>query len=135
MSGPRAPFVWLGLLLLAAIAASVLLGAAGLSLREVAAVLGGGGEASARTIVLGLRIPRAALAVLVGGALGVSGAVFQALLRNPLAEPYILGVSGGAAVGAVSAIVLGLARCGHVGRLGRGVRRARSLADRRWCSA
>ena len=49
------------------------------------------------------------LAALVGAALAASGATFQALLRNPLAEPYILGVSGGAAVGAVLAIVLGLA--------------------------
>ena len=44
---------------------------------------------------------------MVGGALALSGAVFQALLRNPLAEPYILGVSGGAAVGAVLVVVLG----------------------------
>jgi iron complex transport system permease protein len=55
-----------------------------------------------------LRLPRSVLAALVGGGLGASGAAFQALLRNPLAEPYILGVSGGAAVGAVGAIVLGL---------------------------
>lgn len=112
MSGPRAPFAWLLLLLLATLAASVLFGAAGLSAGEVAAALRGGGDAAARTIVLELRLPRAALALLIGGALGVSGAVFQALLRNPLAEPYILGVSGGAAVGAVSAIVLGLGVAG-----------------------
>ena len=52
-------------------------------------------------------MPRAVLAGLVGGALALAGAVFQALLRNPLAEPYVLGISGGAAVGAVLAIVLG----------------------------
>ena len=109
MTGPRAPWLWLAALLLAALAASVFLGAAGLRPMQVVAVLRGAGDAATRTIVLDLRIPRALLAVLVGGALGLSGAVFQALLRNPLAEPYILGVSGGAAIGAVSAIVSGLA--------------------------
>jgi iron complex transport system permease protein len=49
------------------------------------------------------------LALLAGGGLALSGAVFQALLRNPLAEPYVLGVAGGAAVGAVGAVVLGFA--------------------------
>jgi len=55
-----------------------------------------------------LRLPRAALAALVGGALGLCGCTFQALLRNPLAEPYVLGVSGGAAVGAVAVVVTGI---------------------------
>ncbi|MGH7554250.1 MAG: FecCD family ABC transporter permease, partial [Longimicrobiales bacterium] len=63
-----------------------------------------------RTIVFELRLPRAALAVIAGGGLAVSGAVFQALLRNPLAEPYVLGISGGAAVGGVTVLVLGLGR-------------------------
>ena len=58
-------------------------------------------------IVVGLRLPRALLALLVGGGLAVAGATFQALLRNPLAEPYILGISGGAAAGAISVIALG----------------------------
>jgi len=61
-----------------------------------------------QAIILSLRFPRAILAGLVGAGLSVSGAIFQALLRNPLADPYILGVSGGAAVGAVIAILLGL---------------------------
>lgn len=56
---------------------------------------------SAKLIVFGLRLPRIALGVLVGAALSVSGASFQALLRNPLADPYVLGVSSGAAVGAI----------------------------------
>ncbi len=59
-------------------------------------------------IILSLRIPRATLAGLVGAGLSVSGVIFQALLRNPLADPYILGVSSGAAVGAIVAILLGL---------------------------
>jgi iron complex transport system permease protein len=61
-----------------------------------------------RFILMELRLPRAALAALVGGALAVCGAAFQALLRNPLASPYILGVSGGGSLGAVVAIVAGL---------------------------
>jgi iron complex transport system permease protein len=56
-----------------------------------------------------LRLPRALLAFLVGGALGIAGAALQALVRNPLADPYLLGLSGGAGLGAVFAIALGLA--------------------------
>jgi iron complex transport system permease protein len=101
-------------LLLVALAAAttliaITIGAAGVPLRDVAKVLAGGGDAAARTIVLQLRLPRALLALIAGGGLALSGAVFQALLRNPLAEPYVLGVAGGAAVGAVAAVVLGLA--------------------------
>src|SRR6201999_1628125 len=70
------------------------------------------GDASTITIVRELRLPRALQAALAGAALAVSGATFQALLRNPLAEPYLLGASRGAAVGAVLAVVTGLAvRC------------------------
>jgi iron complex transport system permease protein len=88
---------------------AVAVGAAGVPLHDVMTVLTGGGEPAARTIVLQLRLPRALLALLAGGGLATSGAVFQALLRNPLAEPYVLGVAGGAAVGAVAAVVLGFA--------------------------
>jgi len=70
--------------------------------------LKGGGNETERAIILSLRLPRAILAGLVGAGLSVSGATFQALLRNPLADPYILGVSSGAAVGAILAILLGL---------------------------
>ena len=61
-----------------------------------------------QAIILSLRFPRALSAGLVGAGLSVSGAIFQALLRNPLADPYILGVSSGAAVGAIVAILMGL---------------------------
>lgn len=60
-----------------------------------------------RAIVLDLRLPRILLAMIVGAGLSVAGAVFQALLRNPLAEPYILGISSGGTVGAILALVLG----------------------------
>ncbi len=94
-------------LLAGALILSVILGAARLPLGTVIDTLLGGGDQTSRSIVLGLRLPRAALAGMVGGGLGLAGATFQALLRNPLAEPYVLGVSGGAAVGAVAAVVLG----------------------------
>ncbi len=61
------------------------------------------------TIIFGIRLPRILMASLVGASLAVAGVVFQGLLRNPLAEPYILGVSSGAAVGATLAMVAGLA--------------------------
>jgi len=102
----------LRLSLLAIIAAvvflvSITIGAAHVPLASVFDALTGGSDETTRTIVLELRLPRAVGALLVGGALGLAGAVFQALLRNPLAEPWVLGVSGGAAVGAVAAVVLG----------------------------
>jgi len=70
--------------------------------------LKGGGTETEQAIILSLRFPRALLAGLVGAGLSVSGAIFQALLKNPLADPYILGVSSGAAVGAIVAILMGL---------------------------
>lgn len=103
------PLLVLGLLLVGAFLASLAMGASRLPLRTVVGVLAGSGDDTARAIVLQLRLPRAVLAVLVGGGLALAGCVFQALLRNPLAEPYVLGVSGGAAVGAVGAMVLGWA--------------------------
>jgi iron complex transport system permease protein len=74
--------------------------------RTLSALLGAG-TPDDRRIVVDLRLPRALLGLLVGGGLAIAGATFQALLRNPLAEPYILGISGGAALGAISVIALG----------------------------
>ncbi len=91
-------------LLLAALLLAVGVGAVPVSPSEILAALLGRGPSTTRTIVVDLRLPRAVLAILIGAALAVSGTVFQALLRNPLAEPYILGVSGGAAVAAVAVI-------------------------------
>ena len=62
-----------------------------------------------QTILFELRLPRLALAIVVGAGLAVAGAAFQALLRNPLAEPYVLGVSSGASLGAVAAIMFAAA--------------------------
>jgi iron complex transport system permease protein len=61
-------------------------------------------------IIWRLRLPRVLLAALLGATLSLGGMVFQALLRNPLAEPYILGISGGSAIGAIIGILMGLAR-------------------------
>lgn len=71
-----------------------------------------------RTILWQVRLPRVLLAALLGGALTVAGVVFQALLRNPLADPYVLGVSGGASVGGVIALLLGLGGSGVLGGIG-----------------
>jgi iron complex transport system permease protein len=97
----------LGLALAAAL--GVRFGSVPLSTAALLDVLSGGGGAMERDIVLQLRLPRVMLAGLVGGGLAVAGATFQALLRNPLAEPYVLGISGGASVGAVLALALGWA--------------------------
>ncbi|MBL8465410.1 MAG: iron ABC transporter permease [Thauera sp.] len=67
------------------------------------------GEGQASTIIRELRLPRALAAFACGGLLATAGALMQVLLRNPLADPYILGISGGAAVGALGAMVLGAA--------------------------
>jgi len=103
----------LGVILLIVLAASVVLGVrfgpVDLSTAQVLAALTGGGTEWQRTIVVELRLPRMLLGALVGGGLALAGATFQALLRNPLAEPYILGISGGASVGAVLLLALGLA--------------------------
>lgn len=100
--------VLLALVLVAAMAISVSFGASGLGPADLWRALSADGDPTARSILLQLRLPRAVLAALVGGALGLSGCTFQALLRNPLADPYVLGVSGGAAVGAVAIVVTGI---------------------------
>ena len=83
---------------------SVAVGPMPITVKEIfRALFGGGANDVYSKVVLSLRVPRMLLGVLVGGALASSGAAFQALLRNPLADPYILGVSGGAAVGALAA--------------------------------
>ncbi|MDI5936048.1 FecCD family ABC transporter permease [Halomonas kalidii] len=101
----------LGVLLVAALGALVLsvgVGSASVAPAELWAVLRGQGEALPRTLVLDLRVPRSLSAFATGGLLAVAGALMQVLLRNPLADPYVLGLSGGAAVGALAAMLAGL---------------------------
>lgn len=108
----RMLFVTLGLafLLLISIFLGLSAGAAGGGWRAVLRSLNGNDTALIGDIIWRLRLPRVLLAALVGAALSLGGMVFQALLRNPLAEPYILGVSGGSAIGAIIGILVGLAR-------------------------
>jgi iron complex transport system permease protein len=94
--------------MLASLLAAIRLGAVSTSTGAMLDALLGRGDPTTVTIVRALRLPRALQAALAGAALSVSGATFQALLRNPLAEPYILGVSSGAAAGAVLTVVTGL---------------------------
>ncbi len=94
-----------------AVAVSVMTGPVPLTVREIVDALRHAFAAEpslppTARVILELRLPRALLGALVGGALASSGVAFQALLRNPLADPYILGVSGGAAVGALAAALL-----------------------------
>ena len=93
----------LGAILLGVTVLAIFLGSARLSPLTVLRVLGGGAgaESTEHIVVLGLRLPRIAAAVLAGGALEVAGVGFQGLTRNPLAEPSVLGVSAGAAFGVV----------------------------------
>jgi len=117
---PRLPLaIAAGLALLVLLAAaSFLLGNFPLSAREALSVawssLLGSGDAdeSARAVVLGIRGPRILAALAVGASLGVAGAAFQTVFRNPLVSPDILGVSSGCALGAMLAILAGLPAAG-----------------------
>lgn len=93
---------------LLALALAVLGFAASLAIGPEGAGLPGAADA-ARMVLIEIRLPRAILGALVGAALGLAGAALQGYLRNPLAEPGLLGISGGAALGAVTAIYSGLA--------------------------
>ena len=96
------------ILLVGAAMGSVMLGAVAISPARIWAVLTGGGDAVARAIIIDLRLPRMLLGLLVGAMLGLSGAALQGYLRNPLAEPSVLGASNAAALGAVCALYFGL---------------------------
>ena len=101
------PLLWLLLLALLACVVGLAVGAVSLPPRVVVAALLSP-EADGAAIVRQIRLPRVLLAFLVGGGLGISGAALQALVRNPLADPYLLGISGGAGLAAVLAMAFGL---------------------------
>ncbi|TMW11753.1 iron ABC transporter permease [Alloalcanivorax gelatiniphagus] len=92
-----------------ALGLSLAVGSVPISAAQLWAALTGGGDPLHRELVLSLRLPRALAAFATGGLLGLAGALMQVLLRNPLADPYVLGLSGGAAVGALGAMLVGLA--------------------------
>jgi len=102
--------VGMGMALVAAGCISLLTGTAEISLQSALALFGSGADPEAgqtRLILFEIRLPRIVLAAFVGFALALGGVVFQALLRNPLADPFVLGVSSGSAFGAVVGILLG----------------------------
>ncbi|NYS62278.1 FecCD family ABC transporter permease [Vreelandella salicampi] len=101
------PLLLLVVLALAAFSTALMVGSASLSISDVWAVVQGDGDGLARTMVMELRLPRALSAFAVGGLLAVAGALMQVLLRNPLADPYVLGLSGGASIGALGAMLAG----------------------------
>lgn len=102
------PLVLLALASLAAMILSVGVGSVSVAPGDVVAVILGEGSNLQQTLVLELRLPRTLSAFATGGLLAVAGALMQVLLRNPLADPYVLGLSGGAAVGALFAMLAGL---------------------------
>lgn len=109
MKSPRLALGLLALLVAALFAASLLTGPAHLApLESLDALLTGRNPATA-LVMREIRLPRALLALLIGGSLGLSGAALQGYLRNPLAEPGLLGISGAAALGAAIALYTGLA--------------------------
>jgi iron complex transport system permease protein len=102
----------LTLVLLAVMFLGISIGSTGSGVKTVFLTLLGKGtpDSILDTIIWRIRFPRVLLAALVGATLSLGGLVFQALLRNPLAEPYILGISGGSAIGAIIGILMGLSR-------------------------
>jgi iron complex transport system permease protein len=110
LTAPRTLAVLLMLLLvvIGAVTFGLAAGPSGLGVSDVWSVLAGQSDSNAAAdIVLRVRLPRVILGALVGASLAVAGVLFQALLRNPLADPYVLGVSGGAALGGIAVLSLG----------------------------
>ncbi len=104
MSRWAVPVLWSTLALLAACVLGLWLGTSDASLARALF----DASSNDRSVVLTFRLPRVLLGAVAGGGLAAVGVAFQAILRNPLAEPYVLGVSGGAAFGATIAIALGV---------------------------
>ncbi len=117
----QTPWRWtpviLGLFGLLALTAVIGLatGAGKVDFGELIRALSGSGDSMANAIVTRIRLPRVLVAAVAGAVLALGGLTFQAILRNPLSEPYILGVSGGSAVGAILGILAGFSRFPGVG--------------------
>jgi len=102
-------------LALLSLALALMVGSINIPIMEVVSTLFGADDSMASEVVLSLRLPRALAGFACGGLLALAGALLQVLLRNPLADPYVLGISGGAGVGAILAISLGLGVAGMNG--------------------
>ncbi len=111
MSGVSQKLLFTGLALMVGLLtlASLLIGPAGFSIADSLAALFGGTGDAVSLVMQEIRLPRALLAIMVGISLGLSGAALQGYLRNPLAEPGLIGVSSSAALGAVVTLQTGLA--------------------------
>ena len=111
-TSPRRSMLMAGLALAAILLAigSLLTGPTRFGSREIVAMFNGAGDPVLRAVLLELRLPRALLGLLVGAMLGLGGAVLQGYLRNPLAEPSVLGTSNAGALGAVIALYFGLSQ-------------------------
>jgi iron complex transport system permease protein len=107
---------WIALIVVFALVCivAIAIGAVSIPPMDVLRAIGGNGDSSVIAIVRSLRLPRVALGALIGAGLGMSGGALQGTLRNGLAEPYLLGVSGGAAVGAVIAFSIGVSGAGWI---------------------
>ncbi len=101
-------FAALAAIVAAAFVFALAAGSASIAFVDAMRAISGGASSEVHALVIDLRLPRALTAFAVGGLLAVAGVLMQVLLRNPLAEPYILGTSGGAAVAALLAMLLGL---------------------------
>lgn len=107
-ANPKIFLAGLALLALAALCASMLIGSITLAPADLWRALIAGEAGLAQTLLLDLRLPRALTGFAIGGLLALAGVLMQVLLRNPLADPYVMGVSGGAAVAALGGMLLGL---------------------------
>lgn len=98
------PYWTASLALAAALLLSIMVGSVQLSPAEIWQAIKSGGETTSGTILFSLRLPRTILIAMVGAALACSGTAYQGLFRNPLADPYLIGVASGAGLGAVAAM-------------------------------
>lgn len=116
-------FIWLAIAIIAFLAIDMMVGSVGIAARDVwAALTGGECDPITRKIILDIRLMKALVAILAGAALSVSGLQMQTLFRNPLAGPYVLGVSSGASLGVaifiLGAPLLGIASSSAISSLG-----------------
>ena len=105
---PRTLLIVLFIIAMISVAVAVSLGSVHLGWRALSDVALNNGTSLQRTLILDIRFPRVIAAFTVGGLLALAGTLMQVLLRNPLADPYILGISGGAAVATLTAMLVGL---------------------------